>query len=156
MLALAPLANGTVEKKVPARIELEDQYGKKHVVTYPAKTINIISLADQHGRRQSNEWAVILGQYKNRAAVHGIADASGTPEVMKNMIRKRIREAQKQELLIDWSGATSAAIGRHPKVANLVIVSPNGTIIHRTTGGPTAENIKAFTTAMNKALASKE
>lgn len=151
------LPNSTAgEAKVPARIELDDQHEKKHVIAFPSKTITVISLADRHGRGQSNEWAPVLAPYKNRAAIHGIADASGTPELMKNMIRKRIREAHKQDLLIDWSGATSTAIGRQPKVANLIIVSRDGTILHRTSGGPTPENVKSFTAAMNKALAAKK
>lgn len=156
MPALAPLVSRAAETKVPARIELEDQHEKKHVITFPAKTITVISVADRHGRSQSNEWASVLSPYKDRAAIHGIANASGTPEFMKTMIRKRIQEAQKLELLIDWSGATSAAIGCQPKVANLVIVSRDGAILHRTTGAPTAENVKAFTAAMKKALASKK
>lgn len=155
-LAGTMVASAAGESKVPARIELEDQHEKKHVITFPAKTITVISLADRHGRSQSGEWAVTLASYKGRAAIHGIADASGTTEAMKNMIRKRIQEAHKQELLIDWTGATSAAIGCQPKVANLIIVSRNGTVLHRTTGAPTAENIKSFTAAMDKALARKK
>lgn len=155
-LAGTMLHSAAEESKVPARIELEDQYEKKHVIAFPAKTVTVISLADRHGRSQSNQWRATLDAYKTRAAIYGIADASGTPEVMKKMIRKRIQEAYKQVLLTDWTGTTCAAIGRQPRVANLIIVSRKGTILHRISGAPTAENIKSFTAAMDKALARKK
>ncbi len=141
------------EAKVPARIELRDQNDKLHVITFPASRITVLCLADRHGRGESNQWAATLAAYKKRAAIHGIADAAGTPEFMKNSIRKRIQSAQKQDLLIDWTGATCAAIGCQPRTANLVIVSRSGTVLHRTTGAPTAENLKAFAAALEQALA---
>lgn len=141
------------QAKLPARIELEDQHEKKHVITFPAKTITVISLADRYGREEANQWAASLAAYKNRAAIHGIADASGTPDIMKSMIRQHIQKAQPQELLIDWTGATSTAMGRQPKVANLIIVSRRGTVLHRIAGAPTPANVRAFTAAMDQALA---
>jgi len=144
------------QAKLPARIDLEDQHEKKHVITFPAKTITVISLADRHGREEANQWATTLAAYKNRAAIHGIADASGTPDFMKPMIRKRIQETQPQMLLIDWTGATSTAMGHQPNVANLIIVSRQGTVLHRIAGAPTPANVKTFNAAMDQALARKK
>ena len=140
------------EPKAPARIELSDQHDQPQVITFPAKQVTVISLADHEGREQSNLWAPTLAAYKDRAAIHGIADAKGTPGFMKNSIRKRIEAAQKKTLLIDWSGAVCASIGYQPKAANLVIIAPGGAILHRTSGPPTPANIKAFTAALDRAL----
>ena len=139
--------------EAPARIELSDQHDKPQVITFPAKQVTIISLADREGREQSNLWAPTLAAYKDRAAIYAIADAKGTPGFMKNSIRRRIEAAQKKPLLIDWSGAVCASIGYQPKAANLVIIAPGGAILHRTSGPPTPGNVKAFTAALERALA---
>jgi hypothetical protein len=141
------------ENKVPARIELADQHNKEHVISFPARQVTVICLADRQGREQSNQWAPTLAAFRKRAAIHGIANAAGTPGFMKESVRRKIQAGQKQDLLIDWTGATCTAIGCQAGVANLVIVSRNGTILHRLTGAPTPQNVKAFTSAFTQALA---
>lgn len=158
LIALLCIAGGHIrpalagEPRAPARIELSDQHDQPQVITFPAKQVTVISLADREGREQSNLWAPTLAAYKDRAAIYGIADAKGTPGFLKNSIRKRIEAAQKKPLLIDWSGAVCASIGYQPKAANLVIIARGGVILHRSSGPPTPENIKAFTAALERAL----
>jgi hypothetical protein len=152
-LMVAATVCRAAETKVPARIELTDQHNKTHVISFPAKRITVICLADRQGRQQSNQWAPTLAAYTKRADIHGIAHAGGTPAFMKESIRKKIQAGQKQDLLIDWTGAICDAIGCRRGVANLVIVARDGTILHRLSGAPTAENVKAFAAALDRAVA---
>lgn len=153
LLPCPALAQAT---KAPARIALNDQLDKPQVISFPAKKVTVISIADRFGREQANQWAPVLDAWKDRVNIHGIADAKGTPGLMKESIRKRIAAAQTRTLLIDWTGTTSAALGAQVKVANLLIIAPDGTILHRTTGAPAEANTKAFNTALKRALAGKK
>jgi len=152
-LTVAAIECRAGEAKVPARIELADQHNKAQVISFPARKVTVICLADRKGREQSNQWAPTLAAFRKRAAIHGIANAAGTPAFMKESVRKKIQAGQKQNLLIDWTGAACTAIGCRPGVANLVIVSRDGTVLHRMTGAPAPENVKAFTAALERALA---
>lgn len=138
--------------KAPARIELHDQFGTAHQIEFPAKQITILSLADRHGREQSVQWVAVLQPYADRAIIRGIADAKGTPGILKESIRQRIRKAHAHPLLIDWTGQTCAAIGCRPGVANIVIIGRDGRILHRSEGPPTAENTAKFTAALKAIL----
>jgi len=142
--------------KAPARIALSDQNNKARVINFPAKRVTVISMADRHGRPQSGQWEPTLAAWKKRADIHGIANAAGTPEFMKESIRKKIGAAHKTPLLIDWSGTTCTALGCKGNVANLVIVARDGSILHRIHGAPTAENVKAFNAALESAVAAKK
>lgn len=155
-LLLLPGAAFAQAAKAPAQIALNDQHDKPQVINFPAGRVTVISVADRFGREQANQWAPVLDAWKERVDIHGIADAKGTPNFMKESIRKRIAAAQNRTLLIDWSGTVSAALGSQAKVANLLILAPDGTVIHRTTGAPTEAATRAFNAALSRALESKK
>lgn len=138
--------------KAPARIELDDQFGKAHRIEFPAKQITILSLADRAGREQAMQWIAVLQPYADRAIIRGIADAKGTPGILKDNIRKRILKSHPHPLLIDWTGRTCARIGYRPGVANILIIARDGRILHRSEGPPTPQSTAKFTAALKAIL----
>jgi hypothetical protein len=155
LMPFSPLQAAPEPAKVVPRIELSDQHDKPHRVTFPAAKVTVLSLADRHGREQVAAWVPGLKPFQSQITVHRFADASGTPALMKSMIRRRIRNAYdpRDTILIDWTGAICRKIGCRPGVVNLVIVSRDGTVLHRTSGPATEENRARFSAALKQAIA---
>ncbi len=156
LLALLPFASHADAGEVPRRIDLPDQHDKRHVIAFPAGHVTVISLSDRHGREQAGEWIPALRAYRHRVAIHGIADAKGTPAFMRSGILKRIREAHEEPLLIDWSGEVSESIGYRPRVANLLILGRDGSVLHRAEGPPSERNLEMFLAVLDHSLARKK
>jgi hypothetical protein len=94
LLALhGPLDAAAAPATAPARIELSDQNNTPHALTFPARKLTLISIADRHGRDQVRGWIPTVSRFKNRLTLHAIANAQATPAVMRNNIRKRIKAA---------------------------------------------------------------
>lgn len=139
---------------MPARIDLLDQYEKARNLQFPTKKVTVLAVADRHGADEMGRW--IKGSFKHhqdQAIFFGVADCDGTPGFLKGRIVKRIRAKRPESVALDWSGEVAAAIGYVPKVANVIVVSKDGTVLKRITGAATKENMAALADAIQKANA---
>ena len=148
---MGPLSAAPARESLP-RIDLPDQFGRPQVVAFPAERVTVISVADRHGRESAAAWTDVLRPYRKQLNLYRIADARGTPGLLKNRIRKRLQNEYKEPLLIDWTGATSATIGGTPGTVTFIIADPGGRILHRSSGPPTPETVTAFIKALEAAL----
>ncbi len=160
LAAWTPLAAAPPEApgRLPVRTELPDAQNQPHHLSFPAKKVTVLSLADRHGREQARDWTPALKSSKDEVAIFGIANAKGTPGFMKENICKRIHAAygKGETLLIDWTGELCARIGCQPGKANLAIIGRDGSIRYRLAGPATPENQALFFAALKQIIAAEQ
>lgn len=146
LLAAAACAGTPVE--TPAKgvsFEMTDQYGHRHACAFPALRITVLALADREGSGQLSGWIQPLSRrYGEALDIRGIARLDQVPRVVHGLVRALFRARAHYPILLDWSGRVSAAYGGAPRIANLVLLDRDGTIVHRASGPATDEGLDAL------------
>jgi len=157
MLALAVFASnsasanhpttGTLTQHQAQCFRLADQYGNDHSINYPQEKVCVLVFADERGSTQVEGWVrPLYERYETAILIFGVAELSNVPERLRSTIRGIFRRSVKYPVMLDWTGRVSGEYGYAGKSAAVVIVSPQGVILHRETG-------KANRPALNRSFA---
>ena len=140
-LAVASEKAGTSEQpEVAPVITLVDQYGDTHEYTFPRERVLLITIAGRKGSRNMDPWVETLRErYDGVIDFQGIADLEGVPYLARKFARAMIKKRSKRPVLCDWEGEVSEDYDTDRKAANVIVVSPEGNIVHRQTGPMTDE-----------------
>lgn len=139
--AQAPAAAAETPRLPP--FTLQDQWGTNHTVTLPLRRLTLFTLADKQGAAEVAAWVnpvhVLYGQ---RVDIVGIANVSAAPRWWQGQVRRFFRRTYAHPVLLDWDGATLAALGASKEPITVLLVSINGAILYRHTGPATAADLE--------------
>ena len=146
---VSPLATNTA-----ACIELHDQYDSPQRLTFPATNITVLAIADRKGAQQVDGWiAALKPRYAGRINLRGIADLGGAPGFIQARIRKKFQETRQYPVMMDWSGEVCAQLSYKKDVANILLLSRDGSILARFSGRADGPQIAEACALLDKALA---
>ena len=115
--------------------DLQDQYGKQHAFTFPRDHISVLVFADRQGSDQLEKWVrPLYERYVDTLDIRGVAQLRGVPTLMKPLVRALFRQGVSYPVMLDWTGAVSAQYDYEARKANVLILGPDGTILHRVNG----------------------
>jgi hypothetical protein len=142
VLVLCAFAVVRADAQAPA-FELEDQYGKSHKVEFPRPRITVITFADRAGSSQLEGWIrPLYERYLETIDIHGVAKLAGVPRLMRSLLRAIFRKNLTYPVMMDWTGAVSMNYGYEARVANVVVLSPEGRIEYRFNGKAGPEELQ--------------
>lgn len=148
-------AGATQPVKLPARVELRDQFEQVQKLEFPAPRITVLTLADRKGSEEIDPWiAALKARYKGRVDFRGVANVSGVPGFLQGAVRKKFREVRPYPIMMDWTGELCARLGYQPGVATILVVAKDGVIRARFGGRATATAIAVACDAVDHAFAS--
>lgn len=122
------------------QFELSDQFGRNHSFRFPRDKITVVTVSGRNGSDEVAPWTTAVGQRFGEAIfLQGIADVGGVPGFMRGVIRAMFRKEIKYPVLLDWSGAHSAAFQYDRQSVTVYVVDREGVIVHRAGGPATPE-----------------
>ncbi|MCU0789338.1 MAG: hypothetical protein MUC91_14385 [Verrucomicrobia bacterium] len=126
-------------------IELEDQFGRLHVYTFPADTPVVLFAADRKGNERLDPWiqsvSEVLGK---RVTCLGVADVRGVPGLLRGKVKRGFREARDHPVLMDWKGELLDEIQPEKDVPNVYLISRLGVVVAHSSGEASSERVHAF------------
>lgn len=139
-LLAAASAGATTPARLPADFTLSDQFGREHTVSAAADRVRVLALADRGGSEQIEGWiAPLVARYVDRIEIHGVARLDAVPHALKPAVRVLFRRGSAHPILLDWTGAVARSLDYQPQRANIVVIAPDGRIVHRFNGPATPE-----------------
>lgn len=155
LLLLAPLVSQA--SKIPP-FSLEDQFGQKWSIEFPAADKQVVFVADRIGSRQIEDWIrPLYGEFDDGCIVIvGVADVSNVPAFFQNRVRNRFRNEMEYPVMLDWNGDISAAFNYKPAQTNVYILDRNGQVISHQSGEATKENLEILITRLRDINSTRE
>lgn len=133
-------AGATAPVRLTADFTLSDQFGREHTVEADATRVRVLALADRAGAEQIEGWiAPLAARYAETIEIHGVARLDAVPRPLKPAVRALFRRGSPHPILLDWTGAVSRTFDYRENLANIVVLAPDGQIVHRFNGPATAE-----------------
>lgn len=155
--AAPPVEAPKVPTRVPAIIELNDQFDAPQKISFPTTNITLLTIADRSGSDQIAGWvAPVKKQFDKRVDIRGIADMSTVPSPLRGFIRKTFQKAQTYPVMMDWVGNTVKAITYVPEKANVLVLDGRGKILLRISGAADEKQIKELCEAIEHALTERD
>ena len=129
--------------KAPAPgFELHDQYGRLHRVAFPKARVSVLAFADRAGSEQLEGWVrPLYERYRDAIDIHGVARLAGVPPALRGMLRAIFRRSVNYPVMMDWTGAVSTDYGYEARVANVVVLAPDGRVEYRFNGKVSREEL---------------
>ncbi len=126
-----------------AGFELQDQHGRTHQVGFPKERVTVLTFADRAGSDQLEPWVrPLYERYRDAIDIHGVAKVAGVPSPLRPMLRALFRQSLAYPVMMDWTGEVSTSYRYEARVANLVVVSPAGTVAYRFNGPASPEELQ--------------
>jgi hypothetical protein len=142
--------------KVPALIELRDQFDAPQKLAFPTTNVVVLTIADHKGSEQIDGWiAALKTRFARRIELRGLADVRGVPGLWRGKVRKKFRETRTHPVMLDWSGTNCALLGCAPGVANVLVLARDGAVQGCFTGAATEAALKEACAAIELALAAE-
>ncbi len=133
-LRSAPAAEVAAVLRAPD-FKLSDQYGQSLSIQYPRESACVLIFADQRGSSQVEGWVrPLYSRYQGRVTISGVAELSSVPSALRTMIQGIFKKTIQFPVMLDWTGRVSRQHEYRGKAAAVVIVDPQGLILHRETG----------------------
>jgi len=133
------------ESNVVAKIELEDQFGRTHSISFPREKPCVLMIADRDAERQLDGWTgPIAKKSGERVDIYGLADLTRTPHAFRAFIRDSFRKNYTRPVLLDWDGKVAANCAYPGKQALVLVINRKGVIRHRATGAADDAKLKAI------------
>jgi hypothetical protein len=134
------------------RMELADQHDEPVVYPLPRARLNpdgsppvvLVVWAGRRGAEGRQAWAQALrsryGEQLDRRASPGlvvlpVAHLGGVPAPLRGLVRSRYF-SDRPPVALDWQGETADQLGFVPRVPNLAVLAPDGTLTARLAGNP--------------------
>lgn len=143
--ALASEQTPPTEADVPQvqDFTLVDQYKAEHKQEFPRERISIFALADRKGSDQLEDWITpFYERYEEHVDICGVANLKGVPKLLQPMIRRLFRKGIEYPVMMDWTGTVCESFGYQPGVADIFVVSRDGTLLHRINGETSKEKLE--------------
>lgn len=128
---------------------LQDQFENVHRRSDVVGTIVLLIGSDKGGSQYNRVWGSAihdaLGDHPGYGEISHLAysDLRGVPFFLKGMIRGKFPEDPDHWVLMDWKGTLAKAYEFTPKVSNVLVFSPDGTLVHRAAGNePEEEDVE--------------
>lgn len=139
--------------KVPAHLELRDQFDTPQRFAFPMTNVLVLTIADNKGSEQIDGWVAALKiRYAGRIDLRGLADVGGVPAMLRGRVRRKFQETRKYPVMMDWSGTNCAAFGYEKGVAKILLLGRDGTICARFSGAATSAAVAEVGAALDKIL----
>jgi hypothetical protein len=155
LLALVGAVGGHSYKpaRAPERIELRDQFDVPQRLVFPHTKIVVLMIADRTGSAQVQGWVGALdSHYATRIDLRGLADVSGVPNLLRDAVRRKLRQMFSYRVMLDWTGEIAAALGHPQNEAVVLVIAPDGEIVVRVNGPARDEDLKKVGAAIDALL----
>jgi hypothetical protein len=140
--------------QAPPNVELHDQYNVAHILSFPARRVTLLTIADRKGSKQVAGWIeAIKPGYGERIDIRGLADCGAVPAFLRGWIRKKFQETLKYPVMMDWTGEICSQFGFKSDLVNILVIGPDGVIRARVVGEANAVAIAKITEALDQAVA---
>ncbi len=124
--------------------ELRDQFKRPHLVAFPRPRPCVLVLADRRGSKQLEAWIRPLHErYGDRVELTGVAALGGVPRLARAVVRRLFRRGAAYPVLLDWEETVWSALACVPNTANVIVLSPDGEVVHRAHGAAGPEALAA-------------
>ena len=139
--------------KTVSGFELEDQYETLHPVKFPKSKITVLTVADQKGSEQVNDWIrPIYQRYEKRIDIAGVADVSTVPARLRSFVRRAFKKQVDYPVMLDWGGGVSKSFGYSKNQVSVFVLSVEGTILIHVSGKVTDLKLKSLFEKIDHAL----
>ena len=147
-------AEPTQEKRPQApSVKLEDQYGATHEYTFPRERVLLVTIAGRESSKDMDSWLKALHKaYDGKIDFQGIADLSAMPYISRNFVRASLRTTSTRSFICDCSAYVFPGFGADSAVANVLVVSPDGSIRHHAKGAMTDAALREVRAALDRFL----
>ena len=153
---MTPVHGAETNVVAPTRIatfSLEDQYGKRHTVAFPHTNITVLTVADEKGSAQVDDWVAALKQhYHDRVDLIGVAAMDKVPSVLRGLVESRFRKRRPHPVMLDWTGRVTAELGYTGGDVTLLLVDRDGTLLLRVSGRTNDERMQQLFRAIDQAI----
>jgi hypothetical protein len=159
----APISIGAV---VPD-FTLRDQLDRTFRLAGRGDSLIVLICGDREGSRWLTAWGRAAraadsaratadstraaGRSRTPIIIRYIADLRGVPGVMHGYVRGKFKPA-KNPVLLDWDGVMARIFGLTPRVANVFVIEPHGTLAYVTAGKAEPDQVATFREAMRRLL----
>lgn len=141
----------------PSCIELPDQFEKLQKLSFPNTNITVLTLADRKGSEQIAGWVEpVAHQFGARVAVHGIADVSAVPRLLRGTVRSAFRKEQSHPVMMDWSGQEVAKFAPKENVTTVLLMDGQGKILRRYEGVAKQADVEELCKVIQELLLKQE
>lgn len=138
--AWAAAAGAAAPERWSAEFTLSDQFGRERTLTAAADRIRVLALADRAGSDQVEGWiAPLVERYTEAIEIHGVALLDSVPRALRPAVRALFRRGSPHPILLDWTGDVARSFDYRASQVNVVVLAPDGRIVHRFNGPATAE-----------------
>jgi hypothetical protein len=132
---------------------LKDQYNKTHAYNFPKDKISVLLFADYAGSAQLEDWIrPIYARYQHAIAIHGVAELSAVPGLMRGMVRAAFRGQVQYPVMLDWRGTVSASYDYQSSQANVFVIDTQGDIVLKVVGAITSAKLQRVLTQVDRLL----
>ena len=144
----AAMASEVISSSALGRLQIKgftliDQYKAEHKQEFPRERISIFALADRKGSDQLEDWiAPFYERYEENVDICGIANLKGVPKLLQPMIRRLFRKGVAYPVMMDWTGSVCESFGYQAGMADIFVVSRDGTLLHRINGETSKEKLE--------------
>lgn len=137
------------------RFILEDQWGNAWSNERFRTKYAVLLIADREGAEHSARWGQALGRYFGDALlIVGCANLEGVPFFLRWYVRARFRErATDAPILLDWGGQLFHAYRCPPRVPTVLVFAPDGCLLMRHEGPPSADAIESVRMRLHNIIA---
>lgn len=128
------------QDSVVLEYELEDQFRTVHTSSDVLGTVVLLIGSDKKGVKFNGLWGQAihaeLSEHPRYDRVTNLAYANlkGVPFFLKGMIRGKFPQDKEAWVLMDWKGKLFKAYEMSPKVANVLVFGPDGSLVHHASG----------------------
>lgn len=151
MLMLASAV--TVPANAADNFTLEDQFGNKIHIVFPASKPVILVFGDREGSAQVEGWVrPLYTKFTNKVFIFGIAELSAVPWAAKPVVRRIIKSKSKNPIMLDWSGSVSKSYGCEKGKANVFVVNADGKVVATKRGAASAGELNDLYREINALL----
>ena len=127
-----------VPKTLDARASafaLKDQFDTSHVYKFPRPRVSVLAFGDREGAKQLGDWIrPLYNRYGNRVDIHGVADLSAVPSLVRGIVRRIIKREVKYPVMLDWEGSVSRSYKYGGGEASIIVIDRDGRLLLRLTG----------------------
>lgn len=144
--------NPAADRKA-ANFTLEDQFGNKTSVQFPASKVVVLVFGDREGSEQVEGWVrPLYNKFGNRIFIFGIAELSAVPWVARPIVRGIIKSKSENSIMLDWSGKIARSYGCEKKKANVFVINRDGVVKVEKRGAATPGELRNLYAAIEGVL----
>jgi hypothetical protein len=136
LLVAGGIRNVSAQVSNVTSFTLTDQHERSRVIQFPATNATFLVIADWKGSAQLEPWIKpVRERFGSTSGIEGIADVSAVPPGLRAMVRRAFAKQLSYPVMLDWTGAVTRQFRPEKEVPNIYVLSPEGKILLRRSGG---------------------